>query len=172
MQPSLDIALVRIDNRLVHGQLLEAWIPFLKASCIAVVDDLVSADYFRETVIRMAVPREVRVIVSSIAEFSKTYSYRRGDGSKTIVLFSGIKDAYESFLLGFRFDRLNIGNVFSEDCKLCCTPSVLLNDDDICNMNHLRDEGVRIELRRVPREKPIDLFEIVRKVQDSSVRNP
>ncbi|MEK7373546.1 MAG: PTS sugar transporter subunit IIB [Thermodesulfobacteriota bacterium] len=37
MQASLDSALVRVDNRLVHGQILEAWVPFLRASCIIVV---------------------------------------------------------------------------------------------------------------------------------------
>ncbi|MCX5823214.1 MAG: PTS sugar transporter subunit IIB [Deltaproteobacteria bacterium] len=30
---------MRVDNRLVHGQILEAWVPFLKASCIVVADD-------------------------------------------------------------------------------------------------------------------------------------
>ncbi|MDA8124239.1 MAG: PTS sugar transporter subunit IIB, partial [Deltaproteobacteria bacterium] len=39
----MDIALVRVDNRLVHGQILEAWIPYLQASCIVVVDDQVAS---------------------------------------------------------------------------------------------------------------------------------
>lgn len=165
MLPSLDIALVRVDNRLVHGQILEGWIPYLKASYVAVVDDQVASDFFRETVIRMAVPRDVHLIVSTVAEFAKTYPFKRGSGSKTIVLFSRIIDAWTACRLGFQFDRLNIGNIYNDECKLCCTPSVLLSEDDIRDIHKLRDTGVNIELRRVPREQPINLFEIVRKMQ-------
>jgi sorbose PTS system EIIB component len=153
---------VRIDNRLIHGQILEAWIPFLKASCIVVVDDQVASDFFRETVIRMAVPSGVRVIICGVVEFAETYHFARGNGPKTIVLFSKISDVRTVHRLGFHFDQLNIGNIYNEECKLCCTPAVLLSDADIQDINSLRDAGIKIELRRVPREKPIDLFEIVR----------
>ncbi|MCX5838834.1 MAG: PTS sugar transporter subunit IIB [Deltaproteobacteria bacterium] len=165
MQASLDIALVRVDNRLVHGQILEAWIPFLRASCIVVVDDQTASDYFRETVIRMAVPSGVKVIVCGVAEFAETYPFNRGRGPKTIVLFSKVSDAWTARRLGFLFDQLNIGNIFNDECKLCCTPTVFLSDDDIRDITSLQEAGVKIELRRVPREKPIDLFEIVRKMQ-------
>ncbi|MBN2438538.1 MAG: PTS sugar transporter subunit IIB [Deltaproteobacteria bacterium] len=165
MQASLDIALVRVDNRLVHGQILEAWVPFLKASCIVVVNDQAASDFFHETVIRMAVPRGVKVIVCSVAEFSETYPFNRGRGPKTIVLFSKVSDALTAHRLGFLFDQLNIGNIYNEECKLCCTPAVLLSNDDIHDIIDLQDAGVKIELRQVPREKPIDLFEIVRTMQ-------
>jgi mannose/fructose/N-acetylgalactosamine-specific phosphotransferase system component IIB len=164
LQPALDIALVRVDNRLVHGQILEAWVPFLRASCIVVVDDQVASDFFRETVIRMAVPSGVKVVITNVAEFAETCPFSRGRGLKTIVLFSKISDAWSAHCHGFRFDLLNIGNIYNEECKLCCTPAVLLSDADIRDINHLRDVGVNIELRRVPREKPIDLIEIVRKM--------
>jgi mannose/fructose/N-acetylgalactosamine-specific phosphotransferase system component IIB len=72
----MDTALVRVDNRLVHGQILEAWVPFLQAACIIVVDDHVAGDFFRETVIKMAVPSEVEVIVSSVKSFSTNFTYQ------------------------------------------------------------------------------------------------
>jgi mannose/fructose/N-acetylgalactosamine-specific phosphotransferase system component IIB len=165
LQASLDIALVRVDNRLVHGQILEAWVPFLRASCIVVVDDQVASDFFHETVIRMAVPRGVKVIVCGVAEFAETYPFNRGRGPKTIVLFSKVSDAWTARRLGFLFDQLNIGNIYNEECKLCCTPAVLLSDDDIRDIIGLRDAGVKIDLQQVPLEKPVDLFEIVRNMQ-------
>jgi mannose/fructose/N-acetylgalactosamine-specific phosphotransferase system component IIB len=158
----MDIALVRVDNRLVHGQILEAWVPFIKAACIMVVDDQVASDFFRETVIRMAVPRGVTVIISGVAEFAGNYIFSCCSGPKTIVLFSNVSDALAVYRLGFKFDKLNIGNIYNDDCKLCCTPSVLLSDADICSIESLHKEGVLIELRRVPREKPIDLYDIVK----------
>jgi len=162
LQDSLDIALVRVDNRLVHGQILEAWVPFLDASCIVVVDDQVASDFFRETVIRMAVPSEVRVVISGVKKFTENYAFGKGRGPTTIVLFSNVSDAGRAHRLGFRFDHLNIGNIYNEECRLCCTQSVQLNDGDIRDITDLRNAGVEIELRRVPREKPVDLIEIFR----------
>jgi PTS system sorbose-specific IIB component len=160
----MDIALVRVDNRLVHGQILEAWVPFLRASCLIVVDDEVVSDFFRETVIRMAVPREVQVIIISSKEFAQNYAFHQGTGETTIVLFSNISDALAVYRLGFRFERLNIGNVYNENCRFCCTPSVLLSDADISDISLLHDAGVKIELWRVPREKPVDFYEIVQNI--------
>lgn len=165
MQALLDIALVRVDNRLVHGQILEAWVPFLRVSCIVVADDQVASDFFRETVIRMAVPREIQVIISGLTEFAQTCSFTHGHGKKTIVLFSNVSSALAVHRLGFRFGKLNIGNVYNEDCRLCCTPSVLLSDADVSDITTLHDEGVQIELRRVPKEKPVDFYDIVRKLK-------
>jgi mannose/fructose/N-acetylgalactosamine-specific phosphotransferase system component IIB len=165
LQTPLDIALVRVDNRLVHGQILEAWVPFLKASCIIVVDDGVAGDYFRETVIRMAVPREVEVLVSSVNDFPEKITFHQGSGRKTIVLLSGITDALSIYRLGFRFQKLNIGNIYNDQCRICCTPSVLLNDEDLRDIDGLHAEGVQIELRRVPREKPIDFYDIVQNIK-------
>jgi len=161
LHDSLDIALVRVDNRLVHGQILEAWIPYIKADRIVVVDDLTASDMFRETVIRMAVPREVAVIICSVEEFVKTTPFQTGSGHKTIVLFGAVAPVRKAFELGFRFNKLNIGNIYNDSCTICCTPSVLLSENDIHDITFLRDAGVRIELRRVPREKPLDFFDVV-----------
>jgi len=57
----MDIALVRVDSRLVHGQIIEAWVPYLKIRCICVANDEVANDFFRETVMKLAVPQGVEV---------------------------------------------------------------------------------------------------------------
>ncbi len=165
----MDIALVRVDNRLIHGQILEAWVPYINAACIVVVDDEVAGDFFRETVIRMAVPREVEVIISSVEEFVRHYTYCTGQGKKAIVLFSSIADAFKAFHLGFKFEKLNLGNVHhiqniqNEQGRGFCSSCVFLNDSDIQNIISLMDSGgVHVELRRIPLEDPVDAREIVK----------
>jgi mannose/fructose/N-acetylgalactosamine-specific phosphotransferase system component IIB len=159
----LNIVLVRVDSRLVHGQILEAWVPHVKAKCIIVVDDKVAADSFLETVIRMAVPSEMEVIITSVDDFVQNYTCTRGHGDKTIVLFSSIADACDAFKRGFRFDRLNIGNVYNNEYKVCCASSVFLCDDEIKNLeNLLKEPGVFIELQRVPKGRAINIKEALK----------
>ena len=158
MTDTFDIALVRVDNRLVHGQILEAWVPFIKAKCIFVVDDNAASDFFCETVIRMAVPSEIEVNILSVEDFARLYAYKREKGKKSIVLFSNIADACKAYKLGFHFDKLNIGNIHNEKYKLCCAPSVFLCDNDIQDIvTILKNAGVIIEIKRVPREKAVNI---------------
>ncbi|MDD4357779.1 MAG: PTS sugar transporter subunit IIB, partial [Smithellaceae bacterium] len=103
MAESYDIALVRVDNRLVHGQILEAWVPFVKAKCIMVVDDNAASDFFCETVIRMAVPSDIEVNICSVEDFAASYVFSQGNGKKSIVLFSNIADALKVYQNGFHF---------------------------------------------------------------------
>jgi len=157
----MDITLVRVDNRLIHGQILEAWVPFTKSSAIIVVDDHVASDFFRETVIKMAVPRDVEVVITSVEDFANHFKYQHGKGRKTIVLFSGIADAFRAFQGGFAFEHLNLGNIYCEECLKQCSPSVMLGAEDVKIIRSFLDEGVEIDVRCVPREKPINIRELI-----------
>lgn len=163
MSNDLNIALVRVDSRLVHGQILEAWVPFIKAKCIIVVNDKVAADPFLETVIKMAVPSDMEVTISSLDEFVQNYKFTHGSGKKTIVLFSTIADACTAFDRGFHFDRLNIGNVYNNEYKVCCSSSVFLCEDEITTLgNLLKEAGVFVELQRVPKGRAINIKEALK----------
>lgn len=162
MTDTYDIALVRVDNRLVHGQILEAWVPFIKAGCIIVVNDDVASDFYRETVIRMAVPSTIEVIICTVDEFVKNYTFARNGGKKTIVLFSSIADVKRAYHLGFHFDRLNIGNIYNEEYRLCHEPSVFLCDTEINDLIQLlKNDGVTIEIKRIPRERAVNIKDII-----------
>ncbi len=157
----MDCVLVRIDNRLVHGQIIEAWIPFLKASRIVVVDDDVASDFFRVTVIKMAVPSEVEVIIQSVEEFVRD-ALSKEDDIRTIVLFSNIWDSLRAYALGFTFERLNIGNIYNEDCRQKLSACVLLGEQDLTSIRTLMQHGVNIEVRRVPRERPVNISGVIK----------
>ncbi len=159
----LNIVLVRVDSRLVHGQILEAWVPFVNAKCIIVVNDKVAADPFLDTVIRMAVPSDIEVVITSLDDFVQNYTFSHGRGKKTIVLFSNIADACRAFDLGFRFDRLNIGNVYNNEYKVCCSSSVFLCDEEITGLeNLLKETGVFVELQRVPKGRAVNIKEALK----------
>jgi PTS system mannose-specific IIB component len=162
-----DSSLIRIDNRLVHGQILEAWVPFISASHIVVVNDEVADDLFRESIIRMAVPREIEMRVYSVEAFSGNRVYKNYIEKKSIVLFSSIDDLLRAYSLGFRFDNLNIGNVYNDGCVCQPTVAVSLSENNVKDLILLSDSGVKIEIRCVPRDSPIDFLEVIKKLSNS-----
>ncbi|HOO90242.1 MAG TPA: PTS sugar transporter subunit IIB [Syntrophales bacterium] len=163
----MDPSLIRIDNRLVHGQILEAWVPFIGASHIVVVNDDVANDLFRESVIKMAVPREIETRVYSIEKFSTGLAYKNYTEKRSIILFSTIEDLLRAYKLGFRFDRLNIGNIHNDDCICQPTMSISLNKSNMEDLMLLANSGIKIEIRCVPRDRPVDFLEVVKKYRNS-----
>ena len=154
--------LVRIDNRLVHGQILEAWIPHLNAECIAIVDDDVAYNPFRETVIRMVVPREIELKVfsaSSFIEENKNCPFVKSE--RTIFLLSNTSDVLDIFTNGFAFNKLNIGNLCSDVTMKNCSSCVSLNKLDIDNLNSLLAASVSVELQKTPTDEIINLEKIL-----------
>lgn len=158
----MDFVLIRVDNRLVHGQILEAWVPAVDASCIIVVDDEVAGDFFRETVIKMAVPRDIEVLIFGVEEFSAACKTLDPGGKKTIVLFSNVHDAFKTYESGFKYAALNIGNVYNDAGKTCSS-SICLNDRDFEEVRGLTEAGVFVELRCVPRDRPVDFRDVLKK---------
>lgn len=158
----MDVTFVRVDNRLIHGQILEAWVPFIGASRIVVVNDEVANDIFRETVVRMAVPQEIEVLIYGVNEFAENYVNRKDNEKKTIILFSDIDDSMKAYKSGFHFDQLNIGNVHCGEDTICCATSIFLSKEDIMNITSLIDLGVKVELQCVPRDKSRDFRDVMK----------
>jgi PTS system mannose-specific IIB component len=158
----MDFSLIRVDSRLVHGQIIETWLPFLKAIRIIVVNDEVAGSFFRETVIRMAVPREAEVLIYGVDEFGSSDITRQSENVRTIVLFGGVHDVARAWTAGFRFKTLNIGNLYSENCKLQCSTSVCLADEDMAHIRFLLDSGVSVEMRSVPSDRIVDFRDLLR----------
>jgi len=162
-----NISLVRVDNRLVHGQILEAWLPFTGASSIIIPNDSLASDMFRETIMRMALPRDIELHIFSLDDFQKRHQSAKEDNRKTLIIFADIQDAFAAYEKGFHFATLNIGNVHRDPFVTACSPSVFLNEEDIDLLAQLsQKKGVRIDIRRVPKEKPIDTRPIFKNYPD------
>ncbi|MCX7983178.1 MAG: PTS sugar transporter subunit IIB [Syntrophales bacterium] len=153
----MEIVLVRVDSRLVHGQIIEAWVPYLKANCICVVNDDVASDFFRETVIRMAVPQGVEVQFYGVSDFATSITENKGSKRKAIVLFASVSDANRAYRNGFKFSVLNLGNVYTESCQRRLSACVQLDEAEVASLKELLRKHVRVELQKVPNEKPVNI---------------
>ncbi len=147
------MTLVRIDNRLIHGQIIETWIPYTGAKIVIVADDALAADDLQQEIMSLAIPQTVESIFVSIeglaAEVEKIGS---ANSSSILVLFSNCPDAKRAFECGFGFEVLNIGNVHYSPGKKQISPSVALSDDDESCLKLLSKKGVELDFRCVPND--------------------
>ena len=148
----MGVGLVRIDNRLVHGQVVEAWVPHLKSKRIVVADNDSAADPLKRAIIELAAPSGVRLDVVTVEEAARMFQSHELDNEAVLVLFAGPCQAYAAFMAGFTFDRLNVGNVHYAEGKTRMTPSVCVNRDELDVLGAMARAGVRVEIQAVPRD--------------------
>lgn len=154
-QPHDRIVLARIDNRLVHGQVMEAWVPFVQADCLVVASDEVAAKPLQKKLMAASVPREIPVIIGSLAEIAEFFS-RNEDSRRILLLFASPAAALQGYRLGIPFSELNLGNIPGGEGKRRISCTISLSDDDLFTFHQLEDCGVRIQARCLPSDEALD----------------
>ncbi len=155
----MPVVLARVDDRLIHGQIVEGWIPFVGADAIYVVDDEICLDESRCRLMRMILPSGLGLRIISTAELSVTLA--SDILSRVMILFSSLNSLVSAVENGVSIRNVNIGNIHNLRGGHQITPSVFLNKDDITLVKKLHDMGIALEVRDVPRGRCHDLFELV-----------
>jgi len=146
----------RVDNRLVHGQIIEAWLPFTDARALVVANDELAADDLRQQIMSIAIPLGVDIRFSPVAEVGALLRGKDFAENDALVLFSSCQDARRAFDAGFAFTRLNLGNLhYGPGKKQICQHIALSRDDEDC-LEILKAQGVALDYRCIPSD-PVEL---------------
>jgi len=152
----MTVVLARIDNRLIHGQVLEAWVPHVKADCIVVANDRIASALLEKTLMAAAVPKGIRVVIDTLPRVAEALAGGDLAGARVLLLFETSADALSALRSGVHFAELNLGNMHAGEgkCRYSCTIS--LDPEDIDNLQLIEQDGVRILSQCIPadRERP------------------
>lgn len=146
---------VRIDNRLVHGQVIETWLPFTGAKFLVVVNDELAADTLQQEIMSLAIPNSTTPLFIRVDEIQSAMAELADKGrhpSEMLFLFEGCADARRAYDYGFSFSVLNIGNIHYGPGKLQVSPSVALGSDDETCLRFFSRKGVELDFRCVPND--------------------
>lgn len=157
----MNVLLVRVDDRFIHGQILESWIPHLNAQGVIVVNDELAGDQIQKTIMSMAIPERIKLKIVSFEDAARIACDCDFNDKRTLVIVSTIKDAYRLFVSGFPFKTLNIGNNKSTVESRQVSYSVWVDREDLHLVSELLDKGVDVTLQSVPRERLIDMRSIL-----------
>lgn len=103
-----NIKLIRIDFRLIHGQVVNKWIKITRSNKIVVIDDSLASNEFMRSVYIMAAPPGVDVQVYSINDAIKEWKENQFGTGDVLVLFKSVPDAYRCYKEGFEIKELQI----------------------------------------------------------------
>lgn len=155
------LSLVRIDDRLVHGQVVEGWIPHLRADLILVVSDAAAADELQVSLMRLALPDEVGLEALSVADAVKHPGLGSAFGKKVLVLAPGPLEVLRLLDQGARFASVNVGGLHYTAGKVQLGKAIFLSEEDRKALLDIHLRGVRLEGRALPGDKETDLMEML-----------
>jgi PTS system mannose-specific IIB component len=142
---------VRIDNRLLHGQVVQFWIPSLEVQRLVIADAATAADRTLVSLYRMVMPRAVALDVVDPGGLAQALA--TDAAACTLVLLGDVAAAVAARRCGFAFDRLTIGNAQAGSGRQRITDSVHLSDVELLSLLELKREGAAIDIQSFPGEQ-------------------
>jgi PTS system mannose-specific IIB component len=160
------IALVRVDNRLLHGQILEAWLPRLKARRVVVADDQSTRSPLARQAMTLCLPPDLPAAVASVEGVDWDELAARPE--PVLVLFRDVADLARAAATGMTprlAPRVNVGNVHFAEGRRPVTPSVFLSAEEAETLGRLAAEGFEVEIRALPSDAPLATSDIAARIR-------
>ncbi|MDR1487116.1 MAG: PTS sugar transporter subunit IIB [Deltaproteobacteria bacterium] len=152
----MPLTFARIDQKLIHGQVTAAWIPYLSIEEIIVVDQDLTEDDFTQAIMASGLPPEVKSIFFTNPAKLSTFMENH-DSKRTMVLFRDVVCAKESIECGLSLSFLNLGNQAylpnTESIKL--TQCFFADRQDFTTLCLLAEEGIDLFFQSVPTARRI-----------------
>ena len=156
----MTIALVRLDDRLIHGQVVVGWGQPLNARFIVLVDDEVRASPWEQDLYRMGVPTQIEVIFASIAEAARRLAEWQAADEVGIVL-TGTVEGLAALTADGGLTRVNVGGVHHRPGRTERLRYVYLTDQEAEQLRGIARLGVEVTAQDVPTARAIPLTEFV-----------
>ncbi len=156
--------LYRVDDRLIHGQITAAWVPYTRATRIVVADNRLPGNVLQSKILRMAAAPKLRVEILSVRQAVTFMAQQRsGPGLLTIMLFVGLKAVVQAIEEGLDLTELNLGNIHSAPGKLQIADSISLDQSEIACLRTLQKLDLKITIQPVPSSPAIDVFTLLQR---------
>lgn len=155
------IKLVRIDHRLLHGQVAFSWTKFLEADCILIASDTLMKDNLKMQAIRMAQPTGIKLVMKSIKDAIVAINSGVTDKYKLFVIVESVEAAYELTKGVNVIKKINVGGMKASEDRKQLAKAVFVSEDDIKMIKELNDIGVDLEVQLVPRDTEQNIMNLI-----------
>ena len=155
-------AYVRIDTRLLHGQVATAWTKQVQPDRILVVSDGVAHDELRKSMITQAAPPGVHVHVIPISKLVQVDKDPRFGATKAMVLFETPQDLLEAEEQGVKFPEVCIGSMAGSAGKTVINQAIACDAADVECLKKIRDNGTHFTVQKVPSDKVDDIWALLK----------
>jgi PTS system mannose-specific IIB component len=146
-----NIVLARVDDRLIHTEILTLWVPEVRANRIIIVDDVVAKDKFRSKVIKEMAPQGLIIHVYGIDRATEKLKEAPSfDGERVIVIAESPLVFEELIKRGIKINQLNIGGMGIRGERKAVARRVACDTMEMEAIHELIKKHVHVYFQTVP----------------------
>jgi PTS system mannose-specific IIB component/fructoselysine and glucoselysine-specific PTS system IIB component len=155
------IQLYRIDDRLIHGQVVVGWGQPLNIRFLVLVDDLVASSDWEQDLYRMAVPPEMEIIFNDVATAIREHSRYATDPRPGLLITGDIAGMYRLVKGVKAIGNVNLGGIHHRAGRNEKLRYVYLTPEEETQLRELEAAGVEVTAQDVPSSRPVPLVEVL-----------
>lgn len=161
----MNICLARIDDRLIHGQVVTRWTKEWKIKRIIVINDEISNDAIRSVLIKQATPPGITAHIININKAVRVYNNPKYAGENIIMLFTNPSDVLQIIEKGIPITSVNIGGMAFYKGKKQINNAISIDKKDLISFKKLNQYGIELEIRKVPSDSPLQMMNLIKKIE-------
>ncbi|MCI9272148.1 MAG: PTS sugar transporter subunit IIB [Dorea sp.] len=160
-----NVVLARVDDRLIHGEVVTAWTPTYRANKIIIVDDEVAKDQFNVRVVKALAPAGTKVIVYNVEKAAEKLMVPGVDGERLLVLAKTPITYSRLVKAGVPIKEVNLGGAGIRGERQPFINNVALNPDEVLACEEMKKAGVHVFYQLVPEQGVIEIDEALKKAK-------
>lgn len=157
----MPVSLVRVDDRLVHGQVVVGWVKALGAKRILVVDDDVARSEWQRELFALGTPPDLTLEFASVADAPAAVGRSAESPEKTIVLVANVGSVARLCGAVPGIKSVNLGGLHDGSGRTKRLPYVYMSDEEAAELEALQDGGVSVTAQDVPTARSVPLKELL-----------
>ncbi len=158
------IALTRIDDRLIHGQVATQWVREVHADKIYIVDDETANDEFATMICKGLAPLRTEVFVlheDKAAEALKEVDQKQD--VQALILVKGPGALIKMLNGGLELKKVIVGGMGKRADRKAFYRSISVSDEEIDQFQSMIEKGVDLQCQIVPSDNSIPVSKLIKK---------
>lgn len=152
----MPINVARIDDRLIHGQVITTWVKNFDIEQVIIVNDKVANDAVQQSVLTMAAPPDLKVVVFGVDKFIEVLK-KAEIKRRTMLLFTNSIDVNRLVESGLKLEKLNVGGMRMQEGRRNLSRAVAVTPDEEQAFRSLINNNVTVEIQMVPKDPIVEL---------------
>lgn len=158
------IKLLRVDHRLLHGQVAFSWVQQLGIDSILIANDALMNDELQKTTIKLAKPNNIKLVMKNIEDSIQVLNSGVTDSYKLFIVVHSIKDAYRIAIKVPTITTINLGGIKESPNLKAISKTIYVSPEDIEMLKELETKNITSFIQQVPTDQKILIKDIINKI--------
>ncbi len=156
-----NIVLCRIDDRLIHGQVVTSWVKQTSGNKIIIVDDALTKDVFMQKILKAAAPPDVKVEVLNTDDATDVLKEEPASGEKIIILVKTPQALEKLIEGGVELPKIILGGMGAKEGRKKFNRNVSASSEEVDSMKRILEGGTEIYYQLVPTEAAVNVSKLL-----------